>query len=145
MYYISIVTSIKCVINELNMWTEISSEHPIFLETVAKLTDKNLPQEIIMKLNNINRGFSNLNRHVKRYYGQFNEIAHYMSPSVINITAKFCNRFLQLDREVISLLKDLKSYGTEDNIWQTLVEHITHEQKYMYRLFSSLLKQISNA
>ena len=143
MYCVSIVTSIKCVISELNMWTEISCEHPVFLETVAKLTDKNLPQEIIMRLDNMNRDFGNLNGSVKRYYGQFNEIAQYMSPSVINITTKLCNRFLQLDREAISLLKDLKSYGTEDNIWQTLVEHITHEQKYMYRLFSSLLKQIS--
>ena len=65
-----------------------------------------------------------------------------MNPSVRYTTIDFLNDFLQLDKEMISLLKDLKNYGVEDKVWQTLIEHITHEQKYMYRLFSCLLNQI---
>lgn len=129
--------------NELNMWTDISSEHPIFLKTVAELTNKNLPSEIILRLDDMNRAFSTLNRRVKTFYGQFNATAHYISPISKRMAMDFCNRFLQLDKEMISLVNDLKKFGTEDKVWQTLVEHITHEQKYMYRLFSSLLSQIS--
>lgn len=143
MYCLSIVTGIKCVINELNMWTDISSEHPIFLKTVAELTNKNLSAEIISKLDSMSSAFATLNRRVKTFYGQFNVTANYISPFSKRMAIDFCNRFLQLDKEFISLLKDLKKYGAEDKVWQTLVEHITHEQKYMYRLFSSLLNQIS--
>ena len=125
------------------MWTDISSEHPIFLKTVAELTNKNLPSEIVLRLDNMNRAFSALNRRVKTFYGQHNVTTHYISPISKKVTMDFCNRFLQLDKEMISLLSDLKKFGTEDKIWQALVEHITHEQKYMYRLFSSLLSQIS--
>lgn len=144
MYCLTIVTGIKCIVSELNMWTDISCEHPIFLKTVAELTDKKLPEEIISKLNNLNVSFCNLNKRVKRFYGYFSGINYYMSPPVIRMTISFCNSFLKYDKEIIALLKDLKNFGTEDNVWQTLVEHITHEQKYMYRLFSSLLDQISN-
>lgn len=142
MYCLSIVTGIECVANELNMWTDISSEHPIFLKTVAELTNKKLPLEIISRLDHMSNAFSTLNRRLNRYYGQFNIVSHYMNPSVRYTTIDFLNDFLQLDKEMISLLKDLKNYGVEDKVWQTLVEHITHEQKYMYRLFSCLLNQI---
>lgn len=142
MYCLAVVTGINCVINELNIWTEISSEHPIFLKTVAELTDKKLTEELVLGLNDINRRFSVLNRRVRNLYRQNYNFSYYVLPNSKMRVIELCRRFLQLDREAIRLYEELEDVGREDRVWQTLIEHIIQEQKYMYRLFDKLLEQI---
>ena len=143
MYCLAVVTGIQCVINELNMWTDISSEHPIFLKTVAELTDKNLTKAMVSELDEMNIKFMELNRRVKSFYRHNYYVAHYMSPDARSEAADLCRQFMRLDIQVLRLYSELKNVGKEDKIWQTLVEHITHEQKYMYRLFHMLLNETS--
>jgi len=142
MYCLAVVTGINCVINELNIWTEISSEHPVFLKTVAELTDKNLTEEMVMGLDNINKRFAELNRRVRNLYSQSYNFSYYAMPNLRMRVIILCRRFMQLDREAIRLYEDLTEVGREDRVWQTLIEHIIHEQKYMYRLFGKLLEQL---
>ncbi|CCJ32695.1 hypothetical protein [Caloramator sp. Dgby_cultured_2] len=35
------------------------------------------------------------------------------------------------------LLPEIKQYGKDDAVWQELLEHITHEQRYMFELFTN--------
>lgn len=142
MYCFAVVTGIKCVINELYMWTDISSEHPVFLKTVAELTDKSLTEEMVLRLDNMSKKFEELNKRVRHFYRQNYDEVHYTSPAVRRRAIDLCKQFMQLDREVLRLYDELKNIGLDDKIWQTLVEHIIHEQKYMFRLFHMLLNQI---
>lgn len=135
MYCFAVVTDIKCVINELYMWTDISSEHPIFLKTVAELTDKNLTDEMVLRLDDLREKFMDLNIRVKNS-------VNYMYPTSRRRAIDLCKQFIQLDREALRLYNELANIDPEDKIWQTLIEHIIHEQKYMYRLFNMLLYQI---
>ncbi|MCQ1528760.1 DUF2935 domain-containing protein [Lutispora saccharofermentans] len=142
MYCLAVVTGIRCVVNELNMWTEISSEHPIFLKTVAELTNKNLAEETISRLDDIHNEFADLNKRVKNFYSPNYNEAQNISPGARRKAIDLCRRFLRLDREALRLYDELKNAGPEDKVWQTLIEHIIHEQRYMYKLFRMLLDQI---
>lgn len=62
MYCYTLVNNLNCVFNELILWTDISSEHPIFIKTVADLTKKNLPKDIENKLMDTSKNFRNLNK-----------------------------------------------------------------------------------
>lgn len=143
MYCLAVVTGVQCVVNELNMWTDISSEHPVFLKTVAELTDKKLTEVMVSKLDEMNIKFTELNKKVKNFYKHNYYVAHYIFPDTRNGTIDLCRQFMKLDKEVLRLYGELKNVGLEDKIWQTLLEHITHEQKYMYRLFHMLLNELS--
>ncbi|MPN63789.1 hypothetical protein SDC9_211555 [bioreactor metagenome] len=127
------------------MWTEISSEHPIFLKTVAELTNKNLMEETVSRLDDIHNEFAELNKRVKNFYRPNYNTAQYIFPGARRKAIELCWQFLRLDREALRLYDELKNEGLEDKVWQTLVEHIIHEQKYMYRLFRMLLDQIQGA
>jgi hypothetical protein len=60
MYCYTRISNLICVFNELQLWCEISSEHPIFIKTVSDLTKKNLPESIVDKLLQINSLFITL-------------------------------------------------------------------------------------
>ncbi|WP_051542181.1 DUF2935 domain-containing protein [Clostridium lundense] len=141
LYCYTSVNNLNCVFNELMLWTDISSEHPIFIKTVATLTKKNLPKEIENRLMEVNKMFSNLNKKVVslRKKVTANSIP---LPNVITELNKFIKEFFKYDEFFLGLLSEIKSYGKEDKVWQTLLNHITHEQKFMYELFQNIDNQI---
>lgn len=142
MYCFTAANSFMCILNELILWSDISSEHPIFIKTVGQLTEKNLPENIIDMLMEVNQTFSVLNKSVRLMKGKikagsFNYNA-YRKPVLVLI-----DDFLIHDKQVLDLvLPSVKNYGKEDKIWQELLEHITREQVFMYELFCNLKIQI---
>ncbi|KOA21281.1 hypothetical protein CLHOM_04110 [Clostridium homopropionicum DSM 5847] len=140
MYCYTYVSGINCVINELLLWTEISSEHPIFIQTVAKLTNKDLPKNIIDNLNNVNKIFKDLNEETKelRNRSAFNFMNFYYVQQVKRTVYEFLRR----DEYFLRVLMEVKAYGTEDKVWQTLLEHIIEEQTFMYTTFNQIINQL---
>jgi len=140
LYCYTYVSGINCVISELLLWTEISSEHPIFIQTVAKLTNKDLPKNLIDNLNNVNKIFKDLNEETKglRDRAAFN----IMNPNYVQQVKRIINEFLRRDEYFLRVLKEVKSYSTEDKVWQTLLEHITEEQTFMYNTFCQMMNQL---
>lgn len=186
------VSGIKCVLQELVMWSDISSEHPTFIKTVAGLTNKNLRTEIISELDRLQMQFKSLKDEAQSYLNQMMQtrldmvsaqkpmqpaivagelspvpvVPHsaypyqtpiapvqyqqpyrqvpqtQMQPVFVGMVRRLLDRFLELDRMFLDLLKKVRKYGTEDKVWQTLLEHITHEQQYMYRLMNTLRSQL---
>ena len=57
MFCYTVATGLKCVLQELMMWSNISSEHPVFIKTVAKLTNKKLPSELTAELDMVREQF----------------------------------------------------------------------------------------
>ncbi len=64
------VSGIKCVLQELVMWSDISSEHPTFIKTVAGLTNKNLSSEIISELDRLRMQFKSLKDEAQSHLNQ---------------------------------------------------------------------------
>jgi hypothetical protein len=138
------LTDIGCALRELDMWTEISKEHPVFIKNVAKLSNIDLPKELIEKLDMINRHFESLHQAVKelmrqQQYGGMGWITYPPMMQVRNLV----ETFLQYDMNFINVLKQVQNYGKENKVWQTLIEHIMQEQEYMYRLFVTLKNQMN--
>lgn len=116
-------------------------EHPTFINTIAKLTNKNLPKELTNKLMEVHRNFLDINNRAKK----LNErLLGYMrvSKNYIDELMGLIEEFLIHDVHFVRVLDELKQYGREDEVWQTLLHHITSEQKFMYATFISLKKQL---
>lgn len=143
MYCYSIVTNVQCVVRELDMWLEISKEHPIFLKTVAKLSGISIPQELIERLNTVQRNFEDLHKAIKEIGGMpgYWDRGYIMYPPAGRVTG-YVNLFLRNDQDFIDVLMEIRRYGKENEVWQTLLEHFTQEQQYMYRLFVTLRSQL---
>ncbi|MCY6959767.1 DUF2935 domain-containing protein [Clostridium brassicae] len=136
MYCFTCANSMTCIFNELLLWSEISSEHPIFIKTVGELTKKNLSKSTLNKLMDINKMFSDLRNKAEILSNeQFNYMTYFK-------TKQLLSEFLLHDKHFLELLPEIQSYGKEDKVWQTLLEHITHEQKFMYQLISNLNLQL---
>lgn len=138
MYCPIFISSCKCLLNELLLWSDVSSEHPIFIKTVAELTKKNLSKEITEKLMHFNKIFSELNNKVQVLIKKSTPAP---SPQIMQELGELINQFLIYDKEVLKLLPEIKQYGKEDKVWQTLLEHITREQTFMYEMFSKVISQ----
>lgn len=140
-YCYTLANNLNCVFNELMLWTDISSEHPIFIKTVAELTKKNLPKELKNGLMEVNKIFSNLNKQVMdlRKKAASNSLP---LPNIIMELNRFLKEFFKYDTYFLQLLGEIMKHGKEDKVWQTLLHHITHEQKFMYELFQNIDKQI---
>lgn len=138
MYCPIFISSYKCLLNELLLWSDVSSEHPIFIKTVAELTKKNLSKEITEKLMHFNKIFSELNNKVQVLIKKSTPTP---SPQTMQELGELINQFLIYDKEVLKLLPEIKQYGKEDKVWQTLLEHITREQTFMYEMFSKVISQ----
>ena len=141
LYCYTLVNNLNCVFNELMLWTEISSEHPIFIKTVASLTKKNLPKEIENRLMEVNKMFSNLHMKVQDLRKRVTSSSLRL-PYIVMELNKIMKEFFKYDNYFLKLLADLIKYGMEDKIWQALLHHITHEQKFMYELFQNIDKQV---
>lgn len=137
-YCYTYANNYKCILRELTLWSDISSDHPIFIKTVAKLTNKNLPKNIINRLNEVSKEFSALNEKVNALNKE-----HNFNIQALHIDVKkLINEFLLKDRKFLELLPEVKSYGKEDEVWQELLNHITHEQRFMFELFTNLISQL---
>lgn len=141
MYCYTQVNNLVCVFNELELWSSISSEHPIFIKTVGGLTNKNLPPNIIDKLLYINKIFTDLENQTLTFKKSMvpNPQMHYQ---YIKQLRTLVDVFLKNDEYVFTVLPEVKQYGLEDKTWQALLEHITHEQRFMYNLFTDLRDQL---
>ncbi|KXG74180.1 DUF2935 domain-containing protein [Thermotalea metallivorans] len=143
MYCYTIACNLQCVLRELIMWTDISSEHPIFIKTVAKLTKKDLPKNIVEELKKLNEMFEELNKHAKEQLAGMQHMM--MHPALwvhMNQIKTLLNEFGRRNRIFMNLLKEMMHYGKEDKVWQTLLSHIEEEQTYMDRLFHTLYMQL---
>jgi hypothetical protein len=142
LYCYTYLNNFSCVLNELLLWSDISSEHPIFIKTVAELTKKNLPEEVLDKLMEVNKMFSELKGKTEELKKQmhFNPYNPYNYLTQIKIMVK---EFLMHDRYALQVIDMVKRYGQEDKVWQTLLEHITEEQEFMYKLFNDLDGQLN--
>jgi len=138
----TVACSIECVTQEMLLWSRISSEHPSFLLTVARLTGKRLSKSIVDELKKADGKFEENHDCVKRFadmlYGGHKDIQS------DGVDIKVCMRkFLSADKDFIETLIKLKEYGKKDGVWQALIEHIEKEQRYMYRLVETLLMQMA--
>lgn len=141
MYCQTKVSSPDCVLNELMLWSHISMEHPIFLKTTAELSQKKLPDAVIEKLNRINSNFQTLHQNILML--QKSVRAGSIRPAAaMTQLVTLIDRFLRLDEYVIVFYPELKQFGMEDKVWQALVDHITHEQKFMQELMTDLRSQL---
>jgi hypothetical protein len=141
MYCFTYASSYDCIFNELLLWSEISSEHPIFIKTVAELSGKNLPQDIEKSLMNVNRDFSEFKEKVlqTRELLVFNR---YYRNDVGTEIKRLITEFIIMDENFLNLLSKVKTIAPEDKVWQTLLEHITEEQTFMKNLFEDLKLQV---
>lgn len=142
MYCFTCINGINCVLNELMLWTEISSEHPIFVRTVAELTKKNLAPSMINELMQLNKSFTELNKKVKSLQGMMAQNPNLQQQYVMQLL-RLVDEFMSLDRRAIQLYPQLRAYGKEDKVFQTLLEHIEHEQRFMYETFTNIRSQIA--
>lgn len=142
MYCFTYLNNFSCVINELLLWSEISSEHPIFIKTVAELTNKNLSEDVLSNLAEVNKIFSELKGKTEDLKKQmhFNPYNPYNYLSQIKV---FVKEFMIHDRYALRVTDMVKKYGKEDKVWQTLLEHITEEQEFMYKLFTDIDNQLN--
>ncbi|MFZ5353221.1 MAG: DUF2935 domain-containing protein [Bacillota bacterium] len=143
MFCYSVAFNINCVLRELIMWTEISYEHPIFIKNVAELSGKKLSKELQAKLNAVHESFRKLISDVRLYDPKVLPSGLFDHEYTKNQLEELTRRFLLADREFIQLINgELISHSKKDKVLLALLTHILQEQKYMYRLFSSLLRQI---
>ncbi|MEL7566940.1 MAG: DUF2935 domain-containing protein [Dehalobacterium sp.] len=141
MYCYIYAQSINCILNELLLWSEISREHPVFIKTVAELTNKNLPQNLLKELAEINEIFSALKEKVEVLHQEMvnNPYFYYAYTGKIR---ELVETFLMYDQRFLEVLPEIMQYGKDDPVWQELLEHINKEQSFMYQLFYNLLGQI---
>lgn len=125
-------TNLTCVVNEILLWSEVSSEHPIFIKTVASLTRKNLPESLNRRLDEISEMFKPIMKKAEAIKGK-----SHITPLVYLDVKSLIDEFLLHDGHFLMLLPEIKQYGKDDAVWQELLEHITHEQRYMFELFTN--------
>lgn len=141
MYCFTYANGLNCILNELLLWTDISSEHPIFIRTVASLTKKNLSQDILKELMDVQNNFAELNKKVRTVRSNIQRNPYNFPVHSMELR-KLIKSFLIHDKHFLSILPEVKQYGKEDKVWQTLLNHITHEQRFMYELMTDLNNQL---
>jgi hypothetical protein len=141
MYCYTHINQFTCVFNELQLWTRISSEHPIFLKTVASLSNVNLSKAAEDKLNDIHKMFLKLYNNTVYLKKIINNNPTLYAKNIMNIK-KLINEFLLHDTHALSFYPQLMMFGKENKAWQELVKHIISEQTFMFELFKDLRQQI---
>ena len=147
MFCYTVVSGINCVLQELIMWSDISSEHPIFIKTVAQLTNKNLSSELVSELNAVREQFVKIKEDAQSVISEMvmpkmgmQEMQ--MPPMFVSAVRRLIEQFVNADRMFLNVLMKVRQYGKEDKVWQTLLSHIIHEQEYMLRLMQVLRSQL---
>ncbi|HCW05038.1 MAG TPA: hypothetical protein DGK91_11255 [Clostridium sp.] len=141
MYCFTYASSYDCVFNELILWSDISSEHPIVAKTIAELSGKELPRDIEDALANVNRDFAEFKEKVIQTREQLVYNQYYRN-DVGGELRKLISEFLIMDENFLKLIPELKKLAPEDKVWQTLMGHFIEEQTFMKKLFEDLKLQI---
>jgi hypothetical protein len=139
LYCFTYINSFQCVINELMLWSDVSSEHPIFIKTVAQLTNKKLSKTTLEKLMEVNKMFSDIK---KKTIEVKKEITPYLEIHQVPDIRGLVQEFLRCDEYFLSVLPEVMHQGKDDKTFQTLLEHITDEQKFMYEIMTDLKVQL---
>ena len=141
MYCHTYVNQFSCVFNELQLWSRISNEHPIFVKTVANLSKVNLPKAIEDKLDEVHKmflGLYNNTVYLKKFVnGNPNQYREH-----IIAVKRAIDEFLHHDTYVLSFYPQLLGFGEGNKVWEELVKHIISEQTFMLELFKDLRQQI---
>jgi|GEM_PF-732421 hypothetical protein len=141
MYCYTYVNQFACIFNELQLWTHISSDHPIFLKNVATLSKINLPKATEDKLDNIHKMFLGLYNNVVYLKKVVNVNPTSYAQHIMNIK-RIIDEFLRYDTQAISFYPQLLAFGKGNKAWEELVKHIINEQTFMLELFKDLRQQI---
>jgi len=141
MYCYTYMNQFTCIFNELLLWTHISSEHPIFLKTVATLSEVNLQKDIQDKLDDIHQTFLALYNNVVYLKNDVEGNPNQYFQHIIGIK-KLIDEFLRHDDHALSIYPELMTSGVENKAWQELINHIISEQTFMLQLFKDLRQEI---
>ncbi|AGL01081.1 DUF2935 domain-containing protein [Desulfoscipio gibsoniae] len=141
MYCYTYLPSLECGLRELILWSEISSQHPVFFINVAQCLNLNLTPQIVADLNRMKNCFNSINNEARPLLSLLTYQNH-IDYSLAHSTSQLMQQFLHYDQELLAFIQHLKAYGQNQPVWQTLVSHIENEQIYMYRLISTLREQI---
>lgn len=142
MYCFTCVNNPVCVLAELSLWSEISSEHPVFVKTVADLTKKNLPQSTVNRLMEVRGMFTEFRQRIDALKTKMSSTP-YVYPEYFIQLRQLVDEFLIHDGHALAAYAEVKEFGKEDKIWQTLLQHIIHEQTFMYELFNDIKIQLN--
>lgn len=142
MYCFTYASSYDCIFNELILWSDISSEHPVFIKTVADLSGKKLPQDIEQGLARYNKDFTELKEKVIQIREQLT-YSKYYSNDIGTEIKRLVTEFIIMDENYLIFLSKVRKVAPEDRVWQTLLEHIIEEQTFMKKLFEDLRVQLS--
>ena len=142
MFCYTYLSTLECGLRELILWSEISSQHPIFFINVAQCLNINLAAPIEADLNRMSCCFVAVNNEARRLLGLAATQRNNIDYALAQAASQLMQQFLQYDQEFLSIIQQLKAYGQNQPVWQTLVGHIEHEQIYMYRLITTLRQQI---
>ncbi len=132
MYCYTYANEFTCIYNELHLWTHVSSDHPIFLKTVASLSKIRLPKAVEDKLQHTHEIFMQLHH-------QAVNLKNNPNPAAVR---RLIDEFLRADSDVINFYPQLLNFGKGNAAWRELVNHITDEQKFMYELMRNLRRQV---
>lgn len=141
MYCYTYANEFACILNELQLWSHISSDHPVFLKTVASLAKIMLPNNILKQLDETHHLFHHLYKHVvhlKKKDANHSRLDHYELAEV----KKAIDDFILYNAQAISYYPDLLEYGQDNPVWLELVKHIINEQSFMMDLFDDLRLQL---
>lgn len=141
MYCFTYASSYDCIFNELLLWSKVSAEHPVFIKKVASLSGKNLSQGAVEELMEFNKDFGELSDKVRQVREMLAYNGYYRN-DIGNEIKKLVTEFLIMDEKIIEYVTKIKTYGQEDQVWQTLLHHIAEEQTLMKKLFTDLSMQI---
>ncbi|PKM52024.1 MAG: hypothetical protein CVV02_03275 [Firmicutes bacterium HGW-Firmicutes-7] len=141
MYCYTYATELTCIFNELRLWSHISSDHPIFLKTVASLSKVDLPKEAVDNLDHIQKNFIELYKNVLTLKKSVDRTPKLNSKDIVSVK-KAITDFILYDSKAISFYPQLLDIGKENMVWQELVKHIINEQAFMLDLFKDLKQQI---
>lgn len=141
MYCFTYASSYDCVFNELILWSDISSEHPIVAKTLADLSGKKLSKDIEEKLNSFQRDFADFKKKVIQTREQLVYNQYYRN-DIGGELRKLISEFLIMDEKFLKFIEELKKVAPEDKVWQTLMGHFIEEQTFMKKLFEDLKLQM---
>lgn len=144
MFCYTYLSNVECGLRELILWSEISCQHPIFITNVAQCLNITLPPNIIAGLERMRQCFANINQQARQLLACAPQHRHNVMHNftLAQQTAHLMQQFLQYDQEFIGILQQVKNFGTNQPVFQTLIHHIENEQVYMCQLISTLLQQL---
>lgn len=119
------------ILSQIIFWCEISKEHPVVILKFVELTDKKMPNALTNKVMLFSERFARIqsealvvSKAVEREYDEENRERYQQRIMPILYD------FLSLNPLWIRTIQRVSEFGKDDEVFQTLLEHITQEQMY---------------